>query len=490
MGVTQRQTHLSGRQPAAIDGSHLEAASTLDDYGTVSLADQVSRPTEGMGEAPSQASHGVSPADEAAVPPEFLEYEPGTMLVEPVEPVWVEEPVYEGETLLPPDLTAPGMETLAVEQQVLEQQAAERLAFEEQERLANPLTFDQEQEIARLAQEEAERRAALAPPTDETVAALDAVAVDAAIHNDPEAWLENTKAEIEAKLELQGVPPADAIAATEATATVLEQQAHEVAAIEGSGVEGMPAVGMTTRRRQNPNFGNGQATMHNPRARRFHGEVNVKLGWMDHEYMLHAQLYGIVYLGPIFLFVWRVLDWFLTALARFPLCFAAFPMVLSVCMNRGYAWTNPRLVEYYENNVLLPKWAPPTRVMEYAWPICFIAMGYAAKLVAAKQPLRSQNRSEHNCIASALMLWTIQYCLCLLWPTCFSLYDQRVSFHFCCVLTMLVGITAHKFGRISRSAGMLMKGYFIWMAYVCVLSYYITCLNAKNYHGDMVVAGV
>ena len=101
-----------------------------------------------------------------------------------------------------------------------------------------------------------------------------------------------------------------------------------------------------------------------------------------------------------------------------------------------------------------PRWTPPGFVFPLVWTTLYIAMSYAAMLVA----LSGQG-------GQALGFWAAQIAFNTLWsPIFFGLHRMRAALVAMAGLWLFVLACVISFGQISLLAGALMVPYLLWVS--------------------------
>jgi tryptophan-rich sensory protein len=136
----------------------------------------------------------------------------------------------------------------------------------------------------------------------------------------------------------------------------------------------------------------------------------------------------------------------------------------------GYLFTRPAIPTWYAS-LRKPFFTPPDWVFGPAWIILYILMGIAVSLVW-------QNRSDPKKTRNALTLFGIQLGLNAFWPfVFFGLKSPLAGLVEISILAVAILLTIHKFLGVSRTAGILLIPYFIWVAFASGLSLSIYALN-------------
>ena len=115
-----------------------------------------------------------------------------------------------------------------------------------------------------------------------------------------------------------------------------------------------------------------------------------------------------------------------------------------------------------------PPLAPPGWLFPVAWTILYVLMGIASYLVLVSgKPCRN-----------AMILYAVQLVFNFLWPIVFFNFQLYLfAFVWLVALWVLIFATATAFYRISKSAGILMVPYLLWVTFAGYLNLSIYLLN-------------
>ncbi len=118
-----------------------------------------------------------------------------------------------------------------------------------------------------------------------------------------------------------------------------------------------------------------------------------------------------------------------------------------------------------------PPLSPPGWLFPVVWTILYILMGLASYLVyTANAPSYKKT--------SALAFYAIQLFFNFMWSVIFfNLRAYLAAFIWLVLLLILIIITTVKFYNISKTAGLLMLPYIIWVAFAGYLNLAIYLLN-------------
>jgi tryptophan-rich sensory protein len=136
----------------------------------------------------------------------------------------------------------------------------------------------------------------------------------------------------------------------------------------------------------------------------------------------------------------------------------------------GYFFTRPAIPTWYAS-LRKPFFTPPDWVFGPAWIILYILMGIAASLVW-------QNRLDPQKTRNALTLFGFQLVLNAFWSfVFFGLKSPLAGLIEIAILAAAILLTIQKFLGVSRTAGILLIPYFIWVAFASGLNLSIWYLN-------------
>ena len=116
-----------------------------------------------------------------------------------------------------------------------------------------------------------------------------------------------------------------------------------------------------------------------------------------------------------------------------------------------------------------PAFTPPNWIFGSVWIILYILIGASAYLVYDKKGKETKN---------ALTIFGIQLGLNILWPLLF--FGLRSPLYgLICILLLWAAIllTMIRFYAISKTAGLLIVPYALWVSFASLLNFYILILN-------------
>ena len=118
-----------------------------------------------------------------------------------------------------------------------------------------------------------------------------------------------------------------------------------------------------------------------------------------------------------------------------------------------------------------PEWAPPNEVFGPVWTTLYVAMG-----IALLQVVRSDEDARERSVA--LALFATQLALNLGWSWIFFVqHDLTLALVEIVAMWLAIAATAVAFGRIRRSAGLLLVPYLGWVTFATLLTASIWSLN-------------
>jgi benzodiazapine receptor len=144
-----------------------------------------------------------------------------------------------------------------------------------------------------------------------------------------------------------------------------------------------------------------------------------------------------------------------------------------ICLLAGYIgsfFTSPSIPTWYAN-LEKPSFNPPDWVFAPVWTILFVLMGISAYLVWDKG---AQNKE----VRISLFIFGVQLMLNVLWSFLFfRMQSPFYAFVDIIILWAAIALTIGNFYRISRTAGLLLIPYILWVSFATILNFYILRLN-------------
>jgi len=136
----------------------------------------------------------------------------------------------------------------------------------------------------------------------------------------------------------------------------------------------------------------------------------------------------------------------------------------------GYLFTRPAFPTWYAS-LRKPFFTPPDWVFGPVWIILYILMGIAASLVW-------QNTLDPKQTRNALILFGVQLVLNAFWPFMFfGLKSPLAGLITISILAAAILLTIQRFLGVSRTAGILLIPYFLWVSFASGLNLSIWYLN-------------
>ena len=146
---------------------------------------------------------------------------------------------------------------------------------------------------------------------------------------------------------------------------------------------------------------------------------------------------------------------------------------LGVCQAAGFIgsfFTRPAISTWYAE-LIKPRFTPPDWVFGPVWISLYILMGIAAFLVWSRG-------FHHQVVRRALALFGVQLVLNALWSFLFFwLRSPLAGLIGICVLGIAIILTVRSFLKVSRTAGLLLIPYFLWVSFATGLNLSIWWLN-------------
>lgn len=134
----------------------------------------------------------------------------------------------------------------------------------------------------------------------------------------------------------------------------------------------------------------------------------------------------------------------------------------------GSLFTAPAVRTWYQS-LNQPSFTPPNWLFAPVWTILFLLMGIALFLAWNKGFRQSK---------IGLLLFIFQLLLNVMWSFLFfGLHDPYSALLEIVILLIFILLTAMKFWKISRSAGILLMPYAAWVAFATILNFMFWRLN-------------
>lgn len=138
-------------------------------------------------------------------------------------------------------------------------------------------------------------------------------------------------------------------------------------------------------------------------------------------------------------------------------------LALSVAAGAVAALASADAGTFYEQ-LVRPAWSPPAWLFAPVWSVLYLVMGFAAWLVWRERAVTATRW--------ALSLYLIQLIANALWTWLFFAWRQGAwAFMEILVLLALIVATMIAFWGVSRTAGMLLLPYLLWVGFASTLTY-------------------
>jgi translocator protein len=136
----------------------------------------------------------------------------------------------------------------------------------------------------------------------------------------------------------------------------------------------------------------------------------------------------------------------------------------------GALLTMPSIEAWYAG-LNKPSFNPPNWIFGPVWTVLFLMMGIALFLVW-------KNGLSGKEAKTAVAVFGIQLFLNLSWSFLFFfLHLPLAAFIEIIILWTAIGATLALFTRLSRTAGLLLVPYFLWVSFAAVLNFFLWWLN-------------
>lgn len=136
----------------------------------------------------------------------------------------------------------------------------------------------------------------------------------------------------------------------------------------------------------------------------------------------------------------------------------------------GSIFTRPAIPAWYAG-LVKPRFMPPDWVFAPVWICLYLLMGIAAFLVWRRG-------IHHQVVRRALAIFGVQLALNVLWSFLFfGLRSPLAGLIGICILGIAIILTVQSFLKASRTAGLLLIPYFLWVSFATGLNLSIWWLN-------------
>jgi len=136
----------------------------------------------------------------------------------------------------------------------------------------------------------------------------------------------------------------------------------------------------------------------------------------------------------------------------------------------GSLFTTPKISTWYAT-LTLPSFAPPESIFAPVWTTLYTLMGISAYVIWLKYD------KDHR-VRRALALFAIQLAVNPFWSFAFFGYESPLTgLAVIAVLWALIVVTMYEFHKISKTAGILLLPYLLWVSFAMILNFAIWRLN-------------
>jgi len=147
---------------------------------------------------------------------------------------------------------------------------------------------------------------------------------------------------------------------------------------------------------------------------------------------------------------------------------------ITICLFAGFLgsfFTIPAIPTWYAT-LTKPSFAPPNWLFFPVWTTLFVMMGISLYLVW-RRGLEGQQ------VKNALVIFAVQLILNVLWSAAFfGLRSPLSGLIEISILWISIAFTIMIFMKISRTAGLLLIPYIIWVSFAAILNFMIWRLNS------------
>ena len=136
----------------------------------------------------------------------------------------------------------------------------------------------------------------------------------------------------------------------------------------------------------------------------------------------------------------------------------------------GAIFTTPSIPVWYAG-LNKPFFQPPGWLFAPVWTMLYLLMGIALYLVWSKG-------LGHAGVKTALTVFMLQLVLNTLWSVLFfGLNNPLIALVEIAVLWLAILMTIKKFQPISKTAGLILIPYLLWVSFASILNLFIVVLN-------------
>lgn len=136
----------------------------------------------------------------------------------------------------------------------------------------------------------------------------------------------------------------------------------------------------------------------------------------------------------------------------------------------GSAFTSPAIPTWYAS-IIKPEFSPPNWIFAPVWISLYFLMGISLYIVWDKGFQRKDVRTGMSvfCVQLALnAIWSVLF---------FGLRSPFLAFVNIVFLWIMIALSIYLFHRISRTAGLLLVPYILWVSFAAILNYAIWIIN-------------
>lgn len=149
-------------------------------------------------------------------------------------------------------------------------------------------------------------------------------------------------------------------------------------------------------------------------------------------------------------------------------------LALSLAISVGagvIAWLFSMNASKVYQSLKQPVFAPPSWLFAPVWTVLYISMGIALYLVL-------KHSSKELRVKNAFVYFVLQLIFNVLWSVLFFTLNLRAAALVdIIILAFYAGVTAVKFFKIDKKAGIIMMIYFIWILYAVLLNAAVVIMN-------------
>jgi tryptophan-rich sensory protein len=136
----------------------------------------------------------------------------------------------------------------------------------------------------------------------------------------------------------------------------------------------------------------------------------------------------------------------------------------------GSLFTTPNIPTWYAT-LKKPGFAPPNWIFAPVWTLLFLLMGISLYLVW-------RQGWQNPPVKSAMIIFSIHLIVNILWSaTFFSLRSPLIGFFVIVALWFLIILTIVFFSDVSKTAGILLIPYLLWVSFASILNFMLYRLN-------------